>query len=37
MTTILENANGQRLPDYLIERLDNSLEVLRAEILDAKP
>ena len=30
-------SNGQRLPDYLLERLDNSLEVLRAEILDAKP
>ena len=27
-------SNGQRLPDYLIERLDTSLEVLRAEILD---
>lgn len=26
---------GQRLPDYLLERLDCSLEVLRAEILDA--
>ena len=28
-------SNNQRLPDYLIERLDNSLEVLRAEILEA--
>ena len=30
-------SNGQRLPDYLLERLDCSLDVLRAEILEAKP
>ena len=29
-------SNGQRLPDYLLERLDCSLDVLRAEILEAK-
>ena len=28
-------SNNQRPPDYLLERLDNSLEVLRAEILEA--
>lgn len=28
-------SNNQRLPDYLIERRDNSLELLRAEILEA--
>ena len=30
-------SNGQRLPDYLIGRLENSLEVLRAEILETEP
>ena len=29
-------SNNQRLPDYMLERLDNSLEVLRAEILGAQ-
>ena len=27
-------STGKPLPDYLLERLDNSLEVLRAEILE---
>ena len=28
-------SNGQRLPDYLHDRLLNSVEILRKEILDA--
>ena len=30
-------STGKPLPDYLLERLDVALEVLRAEILEAKP